>query len=71
MTIEQNDGRAVGYPGRQNNLMSNFKTNDKGVNGIEVGVGGIAQKRRHLPIEGKKNVFNEWGAVLRHQDEVE
>ena len=28
-------------------------------------------KRRHLPIEQKKKVFNEWGAVLRHQDEVE
>ena len=28
-------------------------------------------KRRHLPIEQKKKVFNEWGAVLQHQDEVE
>ena len=28
-------------------------------------------KKRHLPIEQKKKVFNEWGAVLRHQDEVE
>lgn len=28
-------------------------------------------KRRHLPIESKKKVFNEWGAVLRHQDELE
>ena len=29
------------------------------------------QRRRHLPIEQKKKVFNEWGAVLRHQDEME
>lgn len=28
-------------------------------------------QRRHLPIEQKKKVFNEWGAVLRQQDEVE
>ena len=28
-------------------------------------------KRRHLPVEAKKKVFNEWGAVLRHQDELE
>ena len=27
--------------------------------------------RRHLPIEERKKVFNEWGAILRHQDEVE
>ena len=28
-------------------------------------------KRRNLPIEPKKKVFNEWGAVMRHQDELE
>ena len=27
--------------------------------------------KRHLPIEERKKVFNEWGAVLRRQDEVE
>lgn len=33
--------------------------------------GSTSMPRRHLPIEQKKKVFNEWGAVLRHQDEVE
>ena len=28
-------------------------------------------KRRHLPIEERKKVFNEWGAVIRQQDEME
>ena len=44
----------------------------------EMEVGSRAQQlqmsepvRRHLPIEQKKKIFNEWGAVLRHQDEVE
>ena len=23
-------------------------------------------KRRHLPVETKQKVFNEWGAVMRH-----
>ena len=27
--------------------------------------------KRHLPIEERKKVFNEWGAILRRQDEVE
>ena len=31
----------------------------------------VPLKRRHLPIESKKKVFNEWGAVLQHQDELE
>ena len=31
----------------------------------------VQQKRRHLPIAGKKKVFNEWGAVMQHQDELE
>ena len=31
----------------------------------------VQQKRRHLPIAGKKKVFNEWAAVLQHQDEFE
>ena len=27
--------------------------------------------RRHLPIKEKEKVFNEWGAVIKHQDEIE
>ena len=26
--------------------------------------------KRHLPIENKKKIFNEWGAVIRHHDEL-
>ena len=41
------------------------------VNNSNSSPNGGVNKRRHLPIEQKKKVFNEWGAVLRHQDEVE
>ena len=27
--------------------------------------------RRHLPIKDKEKVFNEWAAVIKHQDETE
>lgn len=26
--------------------------------------------KRHLPIQNKKKIFNEWGAVIRHHDEL-
>ena len=27
--------------------------------------------KRHLPVKPKEKVFNEWGALLRHQDEIQ
>lgn len=29
------------------------------------------KKVRPLPVHNKEDVFNEWGAVLRHQDEID
>jgi hypothetical protein len=29
------------------------------------------QARRHLPVHDRENVFNEWGAVIKHQDEID
>jgi len=30
----------------------------------------MSSPKRHLPIENKKKIFNEWGAVIRHHDEL-
>lgn len=27
--------------------------------------------KRHLPVNDRENVFNEWGAVIKHQDEID
>ena len=29
------------------------------------------KKKRALPIHNTEDVFNEWGALLRHQDEID
>lgn len=29
------------------------------------------EQKRYMPVLPKKGVFNEWGAILRHQDEME
>lgn len=31
----------------------------------------LSKKVRPLPIHNKEEVFNEWGAILRHQDEID
>ena len=28
-------------------------------------------ERRHLPVAAKQMIYNEWGAVLKHQDEMD
>jgi hypothetical protein len=30
-----------------------------------------AAEKRYMPVMPKQGVFNEWGAILRHQDEME
>jgi len=32
--------------------------------------GEVDKKARPLPLHNKEDVFNEWGAILRHQDEI-
>jgi hypothetical protein len=31
----------------------------------------VSPNKRHLPIVQKKMVYNEWGALIRHQDEMD
>ncbi len=32
---------------------------------------GLGKAKRHLPVKQKEKVFNEWGAVMVHQDELD
>ena len=44
---------------------------DLHIGAVEVNDKSPSIQKRHLPIEEKKKVFNEWGAIMRRQDEVE
>jgi hypothetical protein len=30
-----------------------------------------SHQKRHLPIHQKNMVYNEWGAIIKHQDEID
>lgn len=38
---------------------------------VSVGSANPKLKVRHLPVHEKEEVFNEWGAVIKHQDEID
>ena len=47
-----------------------IKSLNGNVTPVKKEVRNVSPEKRHLPVASKKMIYNEWGAIIKHQDEI-
>ena len=66
--IKPNSGVMSARPGHARNSSVSVPPSDNGFQSLNR---SLREPRRPMPVHERENVFNEWGAVIKHQDEID